>query len=137
MKKLKGSLNVRFINRHFFPGEPVEIINQGECFLWAYLAYRLYKDVELWDMGSHAFVRSKNTGRFYDSERPQGVEDWKDLPATNFGEGCGCGRCKQPARQFKTAGKFRRSWIGMMKRFEVDYDKVNKQILELIQEYNP
>jgi hypothetical protein len=88
-------------------------------------------------MGSHAFVRSKKTGKFYDSERPKGVDDWKELPATNWGKGCGCGRCQQPARKFKTAGKFRQSWIGMMKRFEVDYDKVNKQIFDLIQEYNP
>jgi hypothetical protein len=137
MKKLKGSLNVRFINRHFFPNQPEFTINEGECFLWAYLAYRLYKDVELWDMGSHAFVRSKKTGKFYDSERPKGVDDWKELPATNWGKGCGCGRCQQPARKFKTAGKFRQSWIGMMKRFEVDYDKINKQIFDLIQEYNP
>ena len=134
MKKLNGPLNVRFINRHFFPKQPEFTINQGECFLWAYLAYRLYDDVELWDMGSHAFVRSKRTGKFYDSERPQGVKNWKDLPATNWGHGCGCGRCQQPARKFKTAGKFRRSWIGMMKRFEVDYVQLNDKINQFIKD---
>jgi hypothetical protein len=137
MKKLKGSLNVRLINRHFFPNQPVEIINQGECFLWAYLAYRLYSNLELWDMGSHAFVRSKQTGKFYDSERPRGVEDWVDLPATNFGQGCGCGRCRQPARKFKTAGKFRHSWGAMRDRFGVDYNQLHKRINQFIKEHNP
>ena len=135
MKKLKGSLNVRFINRHFFPNEPVEIINQGECFLWAYLAYRLYSNVELWDMESHAFVRSKKTGRFYDSESPRGEVEWEELPATNWGRGTGY--VVQSIRKFKTAGKFRRAWNGMRERFEVDYNKVNVQINKIIQKYNP
>ena len=134
MKKLNGPLDVAFINRTFFSKYlDVSVINMGECFLWAYLAYRLYDNVELWDMGAHAFVRSKTTGKFYDSERPNGEEDWKDLPATNFGQGCGCPRCQQPARKFATAGKFRRSWKGCTKRFGVKWDKIHEKIKRVIQ----
>jgi hypothetical protein len=134
MKKLDGPLDVGFINRTFFSEHTnVATINKGECFLWAYLAYRLYKNVELWDMGAHAFVRDKVTGKFYDSERPQGEEDWKDLPATNFGKGCGCHRCKQPARKFRVARKFRYAWRGMAKLHHVRWKKLHQEIKEVIE----
>lgn len=134
MKKLNGSLDVNFINRTFFPDYlDVSVINMGECFLWAYLAYRLYKNIELWDMGAHAFVRDKVTGKFYDSERPQGESDWRNLPATNFGQGCGCPRCQDPPRKFKTARKFRYSWRGMAKRHHVSWKKLHQEIKEVIE----
>lgn len=93
MPRLNGPLDVRFINRTFFPDDldSTADINKGRCFLWAYIAFRLYKRVELWSFGNHAFVRHE--GKFYDSERPLGEKDWKDLPATNFGRGCGCPHC--------------------------------------------
>lgn len=135
MKRLNGSLDVKFINRTFFREyKDVSVINQGECFLWAYHAYRLYKNIELWHMDAHAFVRSKDTGLFYDSERPDGVENWEDLPATNFGQGCGCFKCQRPPRKFKTAGKFRRSWTGCAERFNVKWDKVHAKIKRIIKE---
>ncbi len=107
MPRLNKPLDVHFINQTFFSKDKdVREINKGRCFLWAYIAFRLYKRVELWSFGNHAFV--KHEGRFYDAERPLGEEDWKDLPATNFGKGCGCYACCQPAhqvspKQFKTA----------------------------------
>ena len=135
MKKLNGPLDVHFINDTFFPEyRDVSVINMGECFLWAYIAYRLYKNVELWDMGAHAFVRSKVDGKFYDSERPQGEEEWERLPATFDGTGCGCSRCEQPARKFKTAGNFRRGWRGCAKRFGVKWREVHEQIKKVIRE---
>lgn len=133
MKKLNGPLDVGFINRTFFSDYyDVSVINQGECFRWAYIAYRLYNDVELWDIPSHAFVRSKTTGLYYDSETPDGEVDWRDLPATNFGVGCGCGRCGEPPRHFKVLGFFRFVWRGMAKRYETDWHLLNQQITELI-----
>jgi hypothetical protein len=136
MKRLDGPPNVEFINNKFFSHHTrASDINQGECFLWAYLAYRLYKNVELWDMGAHAFVRDKVTGKFYDSERPQGEEDWKELPATNWGQGCGCSRCQQPARKFNVARKFRKAWIGMTKKHKVQWEAIDLKIKKVIEEY--
>jgi hypothetical protein len=78
-----------------YRGNPAKI-NKGQCFRWAFIAYNLFEDVELWSYGIHAFVKVEK--KFYDSERLQGEEDWKDLPACNFGKGCGnlyCISCKK------------------------------------------
>jgi hypothetical protein len=72
------------VTREFFPEyDDVSVINEGECFIWAYAAYLLFKDIELWYTPHHAFV--KYHGRFYDSERLRGVEHWQDLPAAGRG----------------------------------------------------
>jgi hypothetical protein len=136
MKRLHGPLDVNFINSKFFSHHThPSNINKGECFLWAYYAWRLYKNLELWDMGAHAFVRDKVTGKFYDSQRPNGEEDWKELPATNWGYGCGCPRCQLPARKFKVARKFRKAWKGMTKRFKVEWDIIHLKIKKVIEEH--
>lgn len=83
-------------------------INRGLCMRWAYMAFHMFEGVELWDYGSHAFIRYQ--GKFYDSERLQGVEDWKDLPACNFGYGCGCSKCKREAVQVDVS-TFEEIWI--------------------------
>jgi len=136
MKRLNGPLDVQFINNNFFShhARPSDI-NKGECFLWAYYAYRLYPNVELWDMGAHAFVRDKVTGKFYDSERPNGEEDWQDLPATNFGKGCGCPICRRPARKFGVARKFRKAWRGMTKKFNVKWNIIHLKVKHTIENY--
>ncbi len=129
MQKLKGFLDVTFINKTFFPKYfDVAVINYGECFIWAYVAYRLYPNLELWDMEAHAFVRSKVTGKFYDSESPNGVDDWKDLPATNFGKGCGCFSCQEPAKKYRSVETFCDAWKEQRKRFNVDFQKIDQQI---------
>lgn len=86
-------------------------INKGLCMRWAYIAYQMFEGVELWDIGSHAFVRVGD--KFYDSERLQGEEDWRDLPACNFGVGCGpgCKRCQQGAAR-RTLEDFQSYWNG-------------------------
>jgi hypothetical protein len=132
MRRLNGPIDVEFINRTFFPDVIVKDINRGRCFLWAYIAYRLYKNLKLRDMGAHAFVYSKDTKKFYDSQKSQGEADWKDLPATNFGVGCGCSKCALGKRKYKTAGKFRRSWKEMAKSFKVDWLKINQQIQDVL-----
>lgn len=135
MKKLNGPLSVKFINRHFFNDyKDVSVINMGECFLWAYIAYSLYDRVQLWDMGSHAFVRYQ--GKFYDSEVPDGVSDWRDLPACNFGEGCGCQACKKPAGP-RAPATFHDNWASSAARHRVDWKKVDRKVQRIIGIHNP
>lgn len=88
-------------------------------------------------MDCHAFVRDKITGKFYDAERPNGEEDWRDLPATNFGVGCSpnCKRCKLGVKKFQTAGRFRLEWIRMVNIFKTNWNKVNKEIKKTIKDY--
>lgn len=56
-------------------------INGGDCFNWAYLANCIYGG-ELYsylhDKMGHAFIKINN--KFYDSERPNGVKAWDQLP---------------------------------------------------------
>lgn len=59
--------------------EPLEI-NEGDCFRWAYVAYLIYGGTLVsfenkWL--AHAFI--KIDGKYYDSESPDGVNDWREL----------------------------------------------------------
>src|SRR5277367_2221626 len=54
-----------------------KLINYGSCMKWAYVAYHMFKGLELWDTNCHAFVKYK--GKFYDSETLGGVSDWREL----------------------------------------------------------
>jgi hypothetical protein len=132
MPRLNGPLDVHFINRTFFPSDNPSKINTGRCFLWAYIAFRLYKGVELWTHEAHAFVKYR--GKFYDSQRPHGEEDWRDLPATNFGQGCGCSRCGRPAKQmspklFKTYNQ----WGRLAKRYNVVWKDVRALVQKVVE----
>jgi len=56
-------------------------INDGNCLLWAVLARRHCRRAKLLKVthfGLHAFVKIGD--RFFDSETPSGVRDWRDLP---------------------------------------------------------
>jgi 3'-phosphoadenosine 5'-phosphosulfate sulfotransferase (PAPS reductase)/FAD synthetase len=133
MKKLAGPLDVDFINRTFWPEyQDVSVINEGECFIWAYIAYHLYEDVELWSFGNHAFV--KYHGKFYDSERPNGEDEWEDLPATNFGKGCGCWSCTKPARKV-TPNLFKddKHWGKQTKRFNVTWGRLRELVRKVVE----
>jgi hypothetical protein len=70
--------NPAAITEIHFPHTVIESINYGRCFIWAYLCYSTFDNVELWTTDWHAFV--KHNGKFYDSEVPNGIEDWKLLP---------------------------------------------------------
>lgn len=90
---------------------PAEI-NKGKCMQWAYYAYCLFDGVRLWSYGSHAFI--KHGTRYYDSERLAGERDWRDLPACNFGKGCGrhlCTLCSKRARPMNV-NRFQETWGG-------------------------
>lgn len=83
MRKLQ-TFKPSLVTKKFFSDyKDVAVINEGECFIWAYTAYVMFQDVELWYNNHHAFVKYR--GRFYDSERLRGVSDWRDLPATEGG----------------------------------------------------
>lgn len=79
MRKLTP-FNARFVTETYFPEEvnTPDNINLGRCFSWAYLAFVTFYGVELWDVSCHAFVKYR--GKFYDSETPNGVERWQELP---------------------------------------------------------
>ena len=77
--RLNSDLDANLITKLFFSNvlSPRDI-NNGDCFRWAYLAWCLYPDVELWTNPNHAWVKYQD--KFYDSETPNGVDDWTDLP---------------------------------------------------------
>ena len=64
------------------------LINTGWCMQWAYMAWLMFEDVELFSVPGHAFIRYH--GKYYDSERLNGVDHWLDLP-TNQWMGLGLG----------------------------------------------
>lgn len=109
LKKFQPELVVRAFPEQdsFFINNPASV-NKGLCMRWAYLAYRMFPGVELWSIPAHAFIRYDR--KFYDSERLQGVDDWKDLPACNFGMGCGCIRCRTSDATLHTTQDFKRRW---------------------------
>lgn len=103
-------------------------INQGRCWQWAYLAHKMFKGVELWDICEHAFVRYQN--KFYDSERPQGEEDWRDLPASNFGMCEQCPECEACGREWGLAqlseSQFRYHWQSQTKRYNITWADLDR-----------
>ncbi len=66
----------------FFKGWDRQVINQGYCYEWSYFAHKLFNevDIKLWSTVNrhHAFIKVGNN--FYDSEAPQGMSVWQDLP---------------------------------------------------------
>lgn len=71
-------------------GYTAQSINDGQCDRFAYRVVKRIPDAhELWDddlqppglfdgIGSHCFVEYEE--KYYDSECPDGVDDWKELP---------------------------------------------------------
>ena len=120
MKKL-SQFKPSLVTKEFFPEyKDVSVINEGECFIWAYLAHLLFLDVEIWFNDCHAFVRHR--GRFYDSERLKGSLDWADLPAT---EGGGV-----PKRY--SIKDFRHEWTTQPKRFGTTWEEIEGRARKLL-----
>jgi hypothetical protein len=131
MPRLNAPLDVHFINKTFFPNDvDVKAINRGRCWLWAYISFRLYQRVELWSFGSHAFV--KFNGKFYDAERPLGEEDWRDLPACNFGRGCGCPRCVTAEHVSPKLFKSPEYWGKSARSRHITWAEVREQVNRVI-----
>lgn len=70
--------NPRIIHPFFFSqhSHPM-LINFGDCFRWAWIAYKLFQDVQLWSTEYHAFIQHENL--FYDSECLSGTKPWRRL----------------------------------------------------------
>jgi hypothetical protein len=75
-------MNLAFIRTKYFPGQSASGINEGNCFIWAYIVKALYPHAKLYSASGHAFIKIGN--KFYDSERPLGVLTWKQLKATSY-----------------------------------------------------
>lgn len=135
MQRLSAPLDVDFINKTFFPNDIPKDINTERCFLWAYIAFQMYQGVQLWSFGTHAFVRYR--GKFYDSERSHGEADWKDLPATNFGKGCGCARCKKPAHRL-TVNQFKHTdnWGRNARNRKLNWGTIRSQVQQVIAKHS-
>lgn len=129
MKKL-SPFSARFVTNTFFPEfkDWTQEINQGLCFEWAYLAHRLYADTELWDVHCHAFIRYK--GKFYDSERPDGVYDWHELPATQV---CHCKWCAKGPKLHNELG-FKLGWGFARRKYGLNWRKLNAKTDKILSE---
>lgn len=95
-----------FPEKGYFTKNPKRI-NNGICMRWAYCSYLMFNNVELWSIPSHAFIKIDK--KFYDAERLCGEFDWRDLPATNFGKGCGYRKCSLGARRLGI-NSFKKFW---------------------------
>lgn len=105
------------VTREFFPEyKDVSVINEGECFIWAYFAHLIFRDVEIWDVCCHAFVRRH--GRFFDSETLRGSPDWQDLPATEDADG--------PPRQLSISS-FKKEWSSQPRRFSTSWEEIESR----------
>lgn len=110
------------VTKEFFPDyRDVSVINEGECFIWAYLAHLIFLDVEIWDVSCHAFVKYR--GRFYDSEILRGSPDWQDLPATEDAE--------FPARKHSVAS-FKKEWRANPKWFDTSWSEIEARARKVL-----
>lgn len=102
------------VTKHVFPNyKDPEVINQGECFIWAYSAYLIFQGVEIWHAPCHAFVKYRN--RFYDSESLKGEQSYRDLKTS---------LCGKPERV--SAPAFKRAWRDQPDRFDTSWEEIER-----------
>ncbi len=108
----------QLVTANFFPKyrRCPDKINHGQCFIWAWLCHRIFRDVVLCDSDNHAFV--KYGDKFYDSERLAGMSDWRDLPATQGWD--------NPARWF-TARHFQKEWEFCLPMYGETWSSLNNK----------
>lgn len=74
--------DAKFINKTFYTKEwkygLLSSINTGRCYDWAYKAFCLWSDVQLWTTERHAWVQCGD--KFYDSESWKGVPSLDEIP---------------------------------------------------------
>jgi len=82
--KLSGKIDGELITREFFPQfvGSENRINCGHCYFWAYVAYKLYEDVQLMSNDNHAFLYQR--GEYFDAEAPYGEETMDYLRSNVF-----------------------------------------------------
>jgi len=107
------------------------VINQGRCFIWAYLAFKLFKSVQLWHTPNHAFVKYQKN--FYDSQTLQGVSDWAHLPIHQY-------RQKTFPKYLLIAirlseKEFHFEWGNQLYRFDVSWSGLSEQARQVLRKY--
>jgi len=127
--KLKG-FKASFITETFFADVRKDKINQGQCFIWAYLASQIFEGVETCSIDNHVFVKYR--GKFYDSDRPNGEKRWQDLPT-----------CDYPVKRWRDMGaaldfdhhnsqyrfdRFKRDWGHNLRYFGTSWDKLDAKV---------
>lgn len=72
--------NLTWITKKYFPQLPPRLINSGNCYNWAYIAYMNYNSSSLFtveDYGGHAFVKIGEC--YFDAQNARGVWHWSQL----------------------------------------------------------
>lgn len=124
MKKLHP-FQPKIITNLFKYSNP-EQINEGECFVWAYYAFLIFKDVKLCYTRCHAFV--KYNGKYYDSEAHAGENDWRDLKANDFG----FGSSKNGLEKSVSVKQFKYFWRDEPERFWTSWQDIEKKAKDII-----
>ena len=119
------------ITKNYFPKyiKQPAVINNGRCWIWAYLTFKSFKNVELWDTCGHAFI--KHEDKFYDAERVNGELDWTNLPAANAGfvDPCDvCGPIGRTEALSLTEEAFQYHWASQTSRFATSWHKLEALI---------
>jgi hypothetical protein len=122
MKKISpAKFSANYITKTFFSHIDVEEINCGDCYNWAYLAYKVFHkcDIELWSTyawGHHAFIKIGN--RFYDAESPRGVKNYRNLHCFKDPEY----KDFSPNSRKQTLREFKRFWSGALNPYRLDQE---------------
>lgn len=117
------NFNPKFVTKTIFHGINPAIINFGQCFIWAYSAHLIFANVKLCSIDCHAFVRYR--GRFYDSDRPNGVTDWDHLPASSF-------TMHDNYRSYSVSD-FKKEWNTQPARFNTSWNQIERKALKALQ----
>ena|ERR1700723_1807 len=125
------------ITREFFPqhlSHP-EDINHGQCFVWSYVGYKLFEDVELWDLQatwSHAFLYHRGTKKFYDSETLNGVKDWREFPCSVI-----CLGGKDVKAGERKLSNFFYDWHESKERHDISWRALDQKVEKLLRNADP
>jgi len=72
--------NLTWITKKYFPQLSPRQINLGNCYNWAYTAYKNYNNARLFtveEYGGHAFIKIGQ--KYFDAESPMGEQHWSNL----------------------------------------------------------
>lgn len=105
------------------------MINFGDCYKWAYIAYKLFDGVELWSSENHAFIKYKD--KFYDSESLDGVKSSYKLRTNKEYPAPGCpSRMQIPEFQFFWGQPNRCDWDELDRQISAYLGSINNLPLQ-------
>lgn len=99
-------------------------INYGDCYRWSFLAHRLHGgqliSVTITENNtSHAFLKIGD--KYYDSETPQGIKNWRRLPYFDRTRDWYSSRLTYKIKEHCSRISFRRYWKFYKKQIKSDY----------------